>query len=331
MTRPTVRLRDVAAAAGTSTKTASRVVNGDPRVSADTRARVETAVRELGYSPDPLARSLRLGTDDVIGVVIDSIADPFFASVTGEIERVALDRGLTVSVASTLRHPERERKIIESVTRRRVAGLIVAPVAADHAYLASAPFPVLFVDRRAGNLDADAVVVDDRGAARTAVAHLIAHGHRRIAFVGDHLTVATGQDRLAGYQDALAEAGIPRTPEYVLPVCPEIADAARTTGQLLDLAEPPTAIFSANTRCSLGVVPVLHSRRRTDLAMVGFGDFFMADALEPGVTVIDHPPELIGRVAAAHLFTRLDGNPGPRVTISPPLHLIPRGSGELAP
>jgi LacI family transcriptional regulator len=292
---------------------------------------VQAAVQTLGYSPDPLARSLRLGTDDTIGVVIDSIADPFFASVTGEIERIALDRGLTVTVASTMRQPDRERKIIESLTRRRVAGLIIAPVADDHAYLATAAFPVLFVDRRAANLDADAVLVDDRAGARTAVAHLAARGHRRIAFVGDYLKVSTARDRLAGYQDALAEAGIDRVPQYVQPVCPEIADAARMTAQLLDLDEPPTAVFSANTRCSLGVVPVLHSRRRTNVAMVGFGDFFMADALEPGVTVIDHSPEVIGSVAAQRLFARLDGGPGPAVTISPPLHLIPRGSGELAP
>ena len=91
MTRPRVRLRDVAVAADTSAKTASRVINGDPRVAAETRARVEQAVRDLGYQPDPLARSLRRGTDDTIGVVIDSVADPFFASVTGEIERLALD------------------------------------------------------------------------------------------------------------------------------------------------------------------------------------------------------------------------------------------------
>lgn len=115
-----VRLSDVAAAAGTSTKTASRVLNRDPRVADDTRARVEQAIADLDYRPDPLARSLRTGTDEIVGVIVDSIADPFFASVTGEIEKVAFARGLTVTVASTGRSVDREHTVLEGLARRKV-------------------------------------------------------------------------------------------------------------------------------------------------------------------------------------------------------------------
>jgi LacI family transcriptional regulator len=329
MTRP--RLRDVAAAANTSAKTASRVINGDPRVAAETRARVEQAVRDLGYQPDPLARSLRRGTDDTIGVVIDSVADPFFASVTGEIERLALRRGITVFIASTNRAEDRERSVLEGLAQRRVAGLIVAPVSGDHAYVRTLPCPVVFVDRRARNLQADAVVVEDRAAAADAVRHLIAHGHRRIAFIGDGPELDTARLRLAGYRAALAEAGIDE--EVVLECRGEnnIGDAAAHTERLLRSARPPTAIFSANTRCSLGVVPVLHQRDRLDVGLVGFGDFPMAESLTPAVTVVDHRPETVGRLAAEQLMRRLEGDASEPATVIAPLRLIPRGSGEVRP
>jgi LacI family transcriptional regulator len=326
-----VRLRDVAAAANTSAKTASRVVNGDPRVAEETRARVEQAVRDLGYQPDPLARSLRRGTDDTIGVVIDSVADPFFASVTGEIERLALRRGITVIIASTNRAPDRERSVLEGLAQRRVAGLIVAPVSDDHAYVRTLPCPVVFVDRKPRNLGADAVVVHDREAAAQAVGHLIAHGHRRIAFIGDGPDMDTARLRLEGYRAALAEAGID---EEIVLECrrdDNTGHAGEHTERLLSSARPPTAIFSANTRCSLGVVPVLHQRDRLDIAFVAFGDFPMADSLTPAVTVIDHPPEIIGRLAAEQLMRRLEGDVSEPATVLASLRLVARGSGEVRP
>jgi LacI family transcriptional regulator len=328
MKRATVRLRDVAAAAGTSAKTASRVINGDPRVADGTRARVEQAVTDLGYRPDLLARSLRKGRDESIGVVVESIADPFFASVTGEIEQVALERGVTVIVASIRRRAERERTVLEQLAQRRVSGLIVSPVSDDHSYLRHSPTPIVFVDRMPVNLDADAVLVDDVAGARTAVGHLIAQGHRRIAYVGDSLQVQTAVRRLAGYREALAEAGIEPEDE-LLALCAGKVDAREYTARLLDLPSPPTAIFSGNTRCSLGVLPALHVRGRTDIAVVGFGDFDVADALTPALTVIDHSPELIGRLAAEQLFRRLDGDESAPSTTLAPLHLIVRGSGEV--
>jgi LacI family transcriptional regulator len=329
MTKKLVRLSDVARAAETSAKTASRVINQDPRVAAGTRARVEQAVADLGYRPDLLARSLRLGRDESIGVVVESIADPFFASVTGEIEQVALERGVTVIVASIRRFAERERTVLEQLAQRRVSGLIVSPVSDDHSYLRHSPTPVVFVDRKPGNLQADAVLVDDVAGARTAVAHLVSHGHRRIAYVGDTLSVQTAASRLEGYRRALAEAGVPLEDGLVLPVCVGKVDAREHTLRLLDLPHPPTAIFSGNTRCSLGVLPALHERGRTDIAFVGFGDFDMADSLTPALTVIDHSPELVGRLAAEQLFRRLDGDDSPPSTTLAPLHLIVRGSGEV--
>ncbi|MEV4621375.1 LacI family DNA-binding transcriptional regulator [Asanoa sp. NPDC049573] len=331
MKRPRARLRDVAEAAQTSTKTASRVINGDERVSAATRARVEQAVVELGYRPDPLARSLRLGQDETIGVVVDEVGDPFFASVIGEIERMALDRGVSVIIASTRRRAERERIVLDGLFQRRVAGLIIASISDDHAYLRTSSCPLVFIDRAAEDLAADAVVVDDRGGARMAVEHLMRHGHRRIAYIGDRLSTATARYRLAGYRDAIEAAGIAFDDDLVAQVEPAKGDAGVAVEALLRMTDPPTAVFSANTRCSLGSLPTIHRLRRTDLGFISFGDFAMADTLTPAITIVDHSPEAIGRLAAERLFSRLAGDEPPVETILAPLRVVPRGSGELAP
>ncbi len=326
-----VRLSDVAALAGTSTKTASRVINGQARVGAETRERVEAAVRELGYRPDPLARSLRRGTDDTIGVVVDEVRDPFFASVIGEIEHTALAGGMTVIIASTQRIAERELVVLDGLLHRRVAGLIIASIADDHSHLQTAPCPVVFIDRRAVGLDADSVVVDDRAGARLGVDHLIAHGHRHIAYVGDRLQIDTARFRTDGYVDALDAAGIDVRPELVVTMDPSLADGRPIVEKLFELAEPPTAIFSANTRCSLRILPTLHRLGRADVAFVSFGDFATADILTPPITVIDHPPEVIGHLAVTRLMRRMAGEQLPVETVTTPLHLIERGSGELTP
>ncbi|GAA5170512.1 LacI family DNA-binding transcriptional regulator [Pseudonocardia eucalypti] len=324
---PRVRLRDVAAAAATSPKTVSRVINGDPRVSEATRDRVRRAVLDLGYQPDPLARSLRRGTDDTIGVVVDSVADPFFASVAGQIERIALPKGITVMIASTNRDQEHEREVLERMAQRRVAGLIVAPISGDHAHLAGLSCPVVFVDRRATGMEADSVVVDDHGGAHAAVRHLVDHGHRRIAFVGHEPELDTLRRRLAGYRAALHEAGI--TEEFLVASSPDRDEIVHATADLLASRRPPTAIFSPSTRSSMRVLPVLHRLGRLDVGFVAFGDLPLADSLTPGVTVIDHAPEVVGRLAAARLMDRIAGRPLPTEVITAPLRLIPRGSGEV--
>lgn len=326
-----VRLRDVAAAAETSAKTVSRVINGDPRVAPETRARVQRAVLELGYQPDPLARSLRRGTDDTIGVVVDSVADPFFASVAGQIERVALSKGITVMIASTNRDQHHEREVLARMAQRRVAGLILTPISTEHSHVSAMGCPVVFVDRRPSMADTDSVVVDDREGARTAVRHLIAHGHRRVAFLGLEPELDTTRLRLAGYRSALAEAGIEADDELVVRSDPDSERMSAETVRLLDAAEPPTAMFSTSTRSSLRVVPVLHRLGRRDVAFVGFGDLPLAESVSPGITVIDHPADVIGRLAAERLMDRIAGHEPEPATLTVPLRLIARGSGEVRP
>ena len=324
-------LRDVAQAAGVSLRTASRVLNDDPRVAAATRERVQGVMKDLRYVPDLMARSLRGGTDATIGLVVESIADPFFSELVAAVESASSDAGKSVLVASTRADAGRELRVVTELLRRRVSGLLVVPTASDHSWLARAAAPLVLVDRAAEGLDADMVGTDDQRAAFDAVAHLIAHGHRDIAYVGDYLRVSTSAARLVGYRGAMAHYGLLVRDELVHADCPTARAASAAMSRLLADSRPPTAVFSAATRCSLGVVPVLHEHRRTDVAFVGFGDFAMADALVPAVTVVDHSGAAVGRAAVARLARRIS-EPALMLEIAHvPVRLVERGSGELRP
>jgi LacI family transcriptional regulator len=324
-------LRDVATTAGVSLRTASRVLNDDPRVAATTRERVQRVMRDLRYTPDLMARSLRGGTDATIGLVVESIGDPFFASLIEAVEDAGSERGRSVLVASTHGDQERESRVLRELLHRRVSGLLVVPTAGDHSWLADAAPALVLVDRPASGLDADVVRIDDQQAACHAVSHLIAHGHRRVAYIGDYSNVVTAAARLAGYRQALIDRGLPVPEHLVHADCPTADAAAAAMSSLLAQADPPTAIFSAATRCSLGVVPTMHREGRTDVALVGFGDFAMADALDPAVSVVDHDGAVVGRAAAARLLRRIQEPELAAATVHVPVALLERGSGELTP
>ncbi len=327
----TARLLDVARASGVSLRTASRVLNDDPRVAPETRLRVQSAMRELRFQPDEMARSLRAGTDTAVGFVVESIADPFFAEVIDAVELEMSTRGRSVLVTSTRRELDRERDVIGRMTQRRIAGLLLTPTGGDHSWLDTVRVPVVLVDRPAPGFAADLVEIDDCRAAFDATAHLISSGHRRIAYIGDTPAIPTSAARLRGYRDALAHHHVEAGEHLVNCDAVTSQAAAEATFALVSGRQPPTAILSAATRASLGVVPALHAAGRTDIAVVSFGDFPMADALRPGVTVVDHPAHEIGRTAAVRLLARLREPALPVERIQVPAKIIERGSGELRP
>jgi LacI family transcriptional regulator len=327
-------MRDVATLAGVSFKTVARVVHGEQWVRPATATRVHEAIRQLGYQPNEIASSLKRGVSrDTIGLVIADVANPFFSTMARAVEDVVRDRRLMVITASIDEDRERERAVVEALVKQRVTGLLMVPVGRDHRYLSRERrmgMPVVFIDRPPGHLRADVVLVDNVGGARTAVEHLIAHGHRRIAIVGDRLAVYTMQERYAGYEAAHVHAGIPLDPALARFDCHSSADAEATVTQLLDLPSPPTAVFGTNNRMTIGAALAL-ARRRRRVALVGFDDFELATALEPAVTVVAVDTNALGRLAADTLLRRLDGWRGPAERVVLPTRLIVRGSGEARP
>jgi len=298
-------------------------------VSDEVRRRVEAAIRELRYVPNTVARTFRSGRDAAIGIAVPDISDPFFATLTHAVEQIARVNGVAVFVTSLGNEPADERAGVEALLGRQIAGLISTPISADQSYLKPwlARTAIVFIDRTPSRITADSVVEDDFGGAYEATAHLLGHGHRRIGFIGDALTVSTTARRLDGYHAALADAGVEPEPLLVALGAGSAAEAAAAGVRLVGLPDPPTALFSSNARCSIGVVPALQSVGRADLPLVSFGDFPLAEALRPALTVVDQDPVSVGQVAAKRLFERLE-NPARRLrrTIVLPVSLVVRDS-----
>jgi LacI family transcriptional regulator len=327
--RPT--LRDVSVLAGVSPKTVSRVINDDSAVAPATAKRVQVAIRELGYRPNPVARSLRLGLDDAIGLVVENIADPFFAEVIGAIEETARERGIFVIIASSGYAAENERGAVSGLTNRSVAGLMIIPTSGDHSYLTqtASQLPTVFIDRPPIQHDSDTVLADNENGSMMATRHLIEHGHRRIAFVGDRPHIYTTKLRYQGFRAAMLDAGLPVDERLI-----QFGGQQDSTAWLVKLLEAdlgPTAVLSADALTSLGVIRALHQSGRTAIAHISFDDFQGADSLNPPVTVISQDPKRLGNQAAELLFDRINGGTGPPRRVVLPVKLIVRGSGELPP
>ncbi len=328
MRRPGIK--DVAAHSGVSIKTVSRVVNGESAVRPETERRVLDAIQFLGYVPNTAARSLKSGTGGAIGIVIDSLADPFFASLVSAIEARALTEGLSVLVASTGLDADRERQqILSLVAGHQVAGIILAPVAEELPYLE--PFrnvtPVVAVDRASAAFDS--IVVDDYGATSVAIRQLVDLGHRRIAFYDRDERFTTILRRYRAYTDVLEAEGLAIDPELVSSTIGGALDYPEETARLFGLLDPPTAFFVSNAKAAIGLMSSLAHIGRQNTAVIAFGDFSLAGALRPAISCIDQDPTLIGNAAIERLL-ELRASPGaePREWVVPTT-LVRRGSGEI--
>jgi DNA-binding LacI/PurR family transcriptional regulator len=336
--RPT--MRDVARAAGVSPMTVSRVVNGEPAVLPETVARVERAIRRLGYQRNEAARRLRRkgGSTQTIGLLVDDLANPFFAALAAAVEDAARQHNYVVLIGSSNDSLRREREVVAAFCARQVDGLIVVPVEGNHRFLAdhlARGTKVVCVDRPARRLPVDKVVVDNREGARKAVRHLLSQGHRRIGYLGDREDIWTIQERYAGFRDAFGDLGTEPDPRLVRHGQRSREEAARHAAELLSLSDPPTALFTTTDLITMGAIDALHGRDGHDghpsVALVGFDEFALADKVSPPVTVVAQDPVALGATAAQLLFSRIRGDTSPPREVVLSTRLVVRGSGEIAP
>ena len=322
-TRPT--MRHVADMAGVSLKTVSRVINAEAGVTPATAERVTAAIAELGFERNDLAASLRHGrSSSTLGLVIEDVANPFYSAIAQAVEAAARDRGFLLITASAREDAERERELVSALLRRRVDALLIVPAGPDHRYLASSSRAV-FLDRPPLGIEADTVLLDDHGGARSAVEHLLAQGHTRIACVADDSELYTMRQRIAGYREALAAAGLAEDPALLQTGNSDVAGAQAAVERLLQMPDKPTALFTANNRNTIGALHAL-AGAPNPVALAGFDDFELADLL--GTTVVRADPWKLGEQGAALAFARLDGDDGPPRTVTIPTQLVQRGSGE---
>lgn len=331
--RPT--MRDVALLAGVGIKTVSRVINGEANVSPSTAERVRRAAAELAYEPDLHAGNLRRadGRSRTLGLLVSSVANPFAAQVHRAIERVATEHGYAVFATSLEDDPDAELRAVAALARRRVDGFVVTPVRDDQTYLrvhVDRGTPLVCVDREPHGIETDSVVTSNVAGARDAVRHLVSHGHRRIAFLGDLERIQTAALRRQGYLDELAAAGLAADPALVVLGLHDDASATAVARRLLTLPDPPTAIFSSQNLITIGTIRALQQLGlEHQVALVGFDDVETSDLLKPSVTTVAQDPDRIGRLAAERVFARLDGDTGPPRHLVVPARLVVRGSGEI--
>jgi LacI family transcriptional regulator len=326
---------DVAALAGVSLKSVSRVVNAEDGVSVDLRARVIKAVEQLDYRHNLGASNLRRAGNrtGVVAALLQDLGNSFSSGLLRALEDVANARGSAVLAASLDEQTDRERQRVADLVSRRVDGLVLMPASVDQEYLLSerrAGLPIVFVDRLPRGIEADWVVVDNRAGSRHAVEHLLGFGHRRIALLCDLVTIQTSRERQLGYEDALGAAGIALDERLVMVDLRNPEDGADAVDRLFSLPDPPTAVFSTRNVLSTGAVRQLRVLGLShQVAVIGFDDFPLADLLDPPLSVIRQNVHDIGVEVARILFGRIDGDPSPPHHVVVEHTLVERGSGEI--
>lgn len=314
MRHPTIR--EVAATAGVSPMTVSRTLAGGVNVRPDLQKRVMAAVRELGYFRNENARSLRPGQQSgLIGVAITNLANPYYGNFALGVEEVVAQYGKRIVLGNTGEDPVREAQLVADFIGRQVEGLVVVPSGGRSDHLQAERLgdtPIVLASRRVYGLDVDTVLVDDVGGAYRGTKFLLDAGHTRIGYLGNVLSVFTGQRRFTGFERALTEHGLIPDPQLIQRDQQDVEAARAAMERLLDLPTPPTAVFSANNRNTIGALKEIGRRLRggaqaSDLpAIVSFDNFELSDLMPVPVTVIDHDARQLGREAAGLLLARLD-------------------------
>jgi LacI family transcriptional regulator len=332
-----VTIKDVARLSGVSSMTVSRVINGSERVSPETRQRVERAIADLGYVPSRLARGLIRQKTGTLALIVPDVANPFFTLIVRGAEDVARRSGYRMILADTRADLTIERDVIEEMLAHRVDGIMIAPVSdRSKGHLQRlARFGVQFVliDRTVHGIDSDVVVGDSAGGARRLVEHLISLGHRRIGFITESDEVSTARDRREGYEAALTAAGFPLDPGLIVRSTVDPPGGFEGMRRLLELKEPPTAVFTVNNLVALGAIEAVRAHGLEvpdDVALVCFDDIEYASRLYPFLTVMAQPAETLGTLGTQLLLERIEGRAPeqPRIVVLPAQFVVRQSSGD---
>lgn len=321
-------IEDVAKAAGVSIATVSRYLNGRTEaVSATTGARIQTAVDRLGYVPNLAARSLKTGRSRLIGVLLANIAHPYWSAVLSGVEEACQRASYGVIVSSASDRADIEHRYLQMFLEQRVDGILFNPAHAEPDLVAawsSLRIPVVTLDRTLPGLPFGLVAMDNARGIALAVEHLVALGHRRIGFVSWHpRSLSNRQERLQGYADALAKAGVDFEPRFVRFAEDGWSDGVDCTLELLAKPDPPTAIVSATSMLNLQVLAAIKRRGLRvpeDVSVVGYDDSPWDELLDPPLTTVATPARQLGIVAAERLVAALDAGEG---TVTGEVRLLP--------
>ncbi len=302
---------DVAKAAGVSKSTVSRVIadNGQG-VSETTKQRVLKAIQELGYAPNAIARSMRTTRTNTVMLAIPDITNPYWPEVARGVQDVMDEEGYAVVFANSDWDEQRERAYLDMARRNRFDGILINPVQISSQELQGYDIPTVVLGTRGAYGTFDRVGADSYSGIYMATEHLISLGHRRIGLVLGHRQSNARDTRLAGYQDALAAAGIPVQEDLILKV-PFMRQGGKQAFQsFMQLSEPPTAMVCANDIIALGALQAAHEagiKVPDEISITGLDDIDAAASTTPSLTTVSKPKYDIGRQAAIFLLERIRG------------------------
>ena len=306
-------IKDIARLARVSHPTVSRALQNSPLVSAETAARIRKIAEEQGYRASAVARGLVTRRTRTVGLVVTSVDDPFACEVACGVEEVASDRGYAVLLASSHTDPEHERRVVQELAERRVDGLVVTSSRVCALYLPllkNLDVPIVLVNDRYPAEFVHSVTIANQEGMRAATDHLIALGHRRIAYLGDSNGYRSDAERLAGYQEALAAAEIDFARELAVEGDGRPEATMEAMSGLLRLKRPPTAVCCYNDMTALSAMRAIRAgglRVPADVSVTGFGDLFFAANLAPALTTVRHPMRRMGQMAMENLFKLMSG------------------------
>ncbi len=304
-------IKDVAARAGVSVASVSRVLNDSKPVAEGTRRRVLAAAESLHYSIDQRARALRRRKSGTLGLIVSDVGNPYFPEVIRAIESVAYHSGHDLFLCNSDEDPDRERFYVRAMIAQRIGGIIIVPVTFTSASLAPAlrnEIPIVCLDRRVNDVELDSVLVDNRAGGALAADALLDRGHRRIGVIVATRTTP-GNDRLRGFAERLALRGIPLDPELVRDGEYMQSGGHAAARSIFALADRPTGLFVANHPMTLGALQAAREcglSVPSDLSLVAFDDTSWATFLEPPLTTIGQPTHALGAAAAELLIDRVE-------------------------
>ena len=306
-----VTIQDVAAYARVSAMTVSRVLNTPEQVAASTRARVEVAIKTLGYTPNALARGLK-GASRTLALIIPDVSNPFFTQIVHGAEEVARRRGYTIFLGNTDGSIENESRYLHKMLSHRIDGLLIVPMGngskAALEQVRAKRVPFVLVDVKVPGLEADLIVSDNKKGAFNLTEHLINLGHERIAFISGLKNLSTIAEREQGYKAALSRHRILFNPDYLVPTDFSPEEGYKAVNTLLVLPQPPTALVVSTNILAVGAMEALRAaglKVPDDVALACFEDIELASALQPFLTVMAQPGRDFGRIGAEFLLDRV--------------------------
>jgi len=320
-------IREVAERAGVSYATVSHVINNTRVVSPETRQRVLAAMAELNYRPNALARSLRQGKTNTLGLVLPDSANPFFAEISRSIEDKAFNKGYSVFLCNTELDTERELFYVDVLSKKQVDGIIFV-AAGDQTdsldFLVREGMPVVMIDRNVPNVQVDAVLPDHRLGGFLATQHLLKLGHTRIACIAGPSSITPSAERITGYRNALEQANIPYDEKLVIRGDYHAQSGMDITSSILMMDPRPTAVFALNDLMALGALRAAAEAGCSvpkDLAVVGYDNLELSQYTNPPLTTIAQPKKEIGVQAVNLLVERIaqKNRPPSRVVLPPEL------------